>query len=151
VAQQTIFDKIVDGTIPSYKVWQDNDYLAFLTPFGNTPGQTVVIPKQNPGAYVFDLEDDAIAGLMVAAKKVAKLLEKAFDVERVAVVFEGQEVPYVHVKLYPMHNAFADRSAFPRQLMFFPQYPGYISTIEGPRMSDDQLQSIQQKITEAAQ
>jgi diadenosine tetraphosphate (Ap4A) HIT family hydrolase len=149
-AEQTLFDKIVDGTIPSYKVWEDDAYLAFLTPFANTPGVTVVIPKKNPGAYVFALDDQVIAGLMVAVKKVAHALEKVFDVERVATVFEGEAVPHVHAKLYPMHHMSDDRSNFPQQEVFFSQYPGYITTVEGPMMSDEQLSQIQQKIKEAA-
>jgi diadenosine tetraphosphate (Ap4A) HIT family hydrolase len=150
MAAQTIFDKIIDGSIPSYKVWEDDQYLAFLTPFANTPGATVVIPKQNPGGYVFDMDDEAIAGLMTATKQVANLLKKAFAIERVAAVFEGQEVAHVHVKLYPMHQASTDFKPSPQQDVFFPQYPGYITTMEGPRMSDEQLAAIQQKVLRAA-
>ena len=48
----TLFDKIISGEIPSYKVWEDDKHLAFLTPFPNTPGLTVLIPKKNPGDIV---------------------------------------------------------------------------------------------------
>jgi histidine triad (HIT) family protein len=146
VSDRTLFDEIIDGNIPSWKVWEDDRYLAFLTPFANTPGVTVVVPKQNPGDYVFDLDDDAIAGLMQAAKKVAKLLEKGLGVERVALVFEGEAVPHVHVKLYPMHDFAVDRSKFPKTTVFFPAYPGYIDTHEGPKMDDAKLNEIQAKI-----
>lgn len=54
----TIFDKIVRGEMHSYKVWEDDSFLAFLTPFPNTPGLTVVIPKHNPGDYIFGLNDE---------------------------------------------------------------------------------------------
>lgn len=148
MSERTLFDKIIDGEIPSWKVWEDDDYLAFLTPFPNTLGMTIVVPKQNPGDYVFDLSDDALTGLMLAAKKVAKLLEKALQVDRVALVFEGEAVPHVHAKLYPMHNVGNDRSKFPKHQAFFPVYPGYIATVEGPRMSDEQLTEIQTKIRE---
>lgn len=146
MAEKTLFDKIVSGEIPSYKVWEDDSYLAFLTPFANTPGATVVVPKQNPGDYVFDLDDEAILELMRAAKKAAKLLEKGLNVKRVALVFEGEAVPHVHVKLFPMHAVDADRSLLPRIQPFFPTYPGYINTADGPRMDDEQLAEIQQKI-----
>jgi histidine triad (HIT) family protein len=149
MTSNTLFDKIVAREIPAWIVYEDDNYLAFLTPFANTPGVTVVIPKQNPGEYIFDMDDAAIAGLMVAAKKTARHIEKGLGVERVAVVFEGEMVPYVHVKLYPMHNFALDRSTFPKQQVFFPQYPGYISTVEGPKMSDEQLAEIQQKIIKA--
>ena len=149
MAEQTLFDKIVAREIPAYIVWEDDAYCAFLTPFANTPGVTVVVPKQNPGDYIFDLDDNQISGLMTAAKKVAKAIEKALQVERVAVVFEGEAVPHVHAKLYPMHGLERDRSNFPKQELFMTQYPGYITTIEGPKMDDAQLTEIQQKIEAA--
>jgi diadenosine tetraphosphate (Ap4A) HIT family hydrolase len=150
MAERTIFDEIVDGNIPSRKVWEDEQYLAFLTPFGNTYGATVVIPKQNPGGYVFDADNEAIAGLMAAAKTAAKILEKALGVTRIAAVFEGEAVQHLHVKLYPMHEFDADRSKFPKQSAFFPVYPGYISTAEGRQMSDETLDEIHRKVQEAA-
>lgn len=146
MVEKTLFDKIVDGTIPAWKIWEDDQYLAFLTPFASTPGATVVVPKVNPGDYVFDLTDEAMAGLMGAAKKTAKLLEQALGVIKVAAVFEGEAVPHVHVKLYPMHDVDADRSKLPQHEVFFPVYPGYIMTANGPKMSDEELQAMQQKI-----
>ena len=144
--QPTLFDKIIAGEIPAYFVWEDEQFVAFLTPFANTPGATVVVPRQNPGDYAFNLDDQQLAGLMIATKKVAKLLEKALDVQRVAMVFEGEAVPHVHTKLYPMHHMDADRSNNPKQTVFFPTYPGYVSSIEGPKMDDTQLKEIQQRI-----
>jgi len=150
MADKSLFEKIVDNEIPSFKVWEDDSYLAFLTPFANREGVTIVIPKKNVSDYIFAMDDEAIAGLMVATKKVAKLLERAFNTRRIAMVFEGEAVPHIHAKLYPMHNIDADRSNFPKQTAFFPSYPGYISTVEGPRMDDQQLQEIHDKIKKAA-
>ena len=150
MAERTIFDEIVDGNIPSYKVYEDENYLAFLTPFGNTPGQTVVVPKNNPGEYVFDVDAEVVASLMAAAKKTAKILEAALGVSRIAVVFEGEAVPHLHIKLFPMHEFDADRSKFPKQSAFFPVYPGYIMTAEGKYMSDDELKTIHEKIQKVA-
>jgi diadenosine tetraphosphate (Ap4A) HIT family hydrolase len=149
MCERTIFDEIVDGNIPSWSIWEDEQYLAFLTPFASTPGATVVIPKKNPGDYVFDLDDQTVSGLMVASRKVAKLLEKAFGASRVALVFEGEAVPHIHTKLYPMHELEGDRSKFPKQEVFFPVYPGYIMTASGPKLSDEELDKLQQKIREA--
>jgi diadenosine tetraphosphate (Ap4A) HIT family hydrolase len=143
----TIFDEIVSGEMPSWKVWEDDDYLAFLTPFANTPGQTVVIPKQNLGDYVFNLDDAAYTGLLNATKRVGKILEKAFDTPRVAMVFEGTGVAHVHAKLYPLHGKLAgETEVWSKHQEFYPEYVGYISTVEGPRMSDEELTNIQQKI-----
>jgi len=152
MAQKTIFDEIIAGNIPAWKVWEDGKYLAFLTPFANTPGLTVVIPKQNPGDYIFNMDDLEIAGLMSAAKKVAKMLEKALVVSRVGLVFEGEGVAHVHAKLYPMHGQLNPErlQALAHHQEFYPEYPGYISTVEGPRMTDEQLNDIQSKIRKAA-
>ena len=149
-SEPTIFDKIIAGEIPSYIVWQDEKYVAFLTPFAGTPGLTLVIPRQNPGDYVFDLGDEDIAGLMRATKKVAKLLEEALGVKRVALVFEGTGVAHVHAKLYPLHGALASQTnVWSSHQEFYPEYVGYISTVEGPKMADSELAKIQKKILEA--
>jgi histidine triad (HIT) family protein len=143
----TIFDKIISGEIPSFKVWEDDRYLAFLTPFPNTPGFTVVIPKQNQGDYVYDLSPDQLQGLMEATRQVAKLLEKAFDTPRVALIFEGTGVPYVHAKLIPLHGKLGSQTdVWSHHQEFYPEYIGYLTTTEGPRMSDDQLRDIQNMI-----
>lgn len=147
----TIFDQIVSGEMPAWKIWEDDNYLAFLTPFANTPGQTVVIPKQNIGDYVFSLDDIAYIGLLNATKKVANILEKAFETPRVAMVFEGTGVAHVHAKLYPLHGKLAGETAvWSKHQEFYPEYVGYISTVEGPRMSDEELANIQQKIVGVA-
>ncbi|CAN5331149.1 hypothetical protein BH09PAT4_BH09PAT4_06790 [soil metagenome] len=146
----TLFDKIISGEIPSWTIWEDDDYLAFLTPFGNTPGASVVIPKRNLGDYVFDLEPSDYSGLMTASKTVAKLLEKAFNTPRVALVFEGTGVAHVHAKLYPLHGKLAaETEVWSSHQEFYPEYIGYISTVEGPKMADDELTRTQQQIIEA--
>jgi diadenosine tetraphosphate (Ap4A) HIT family hydrolase len=125
--------------------------LAFLTPFASTPGLTVVVPKVNPGDYVFNLDATAQQGLVGAATKVAKVLERALEVTKVGMVFEGEGVPHVHAKLYPMHGVETGRAAASvKYQAFYPEYPGYLSTVEGPRMSDEQLGDIQAKIQKAA-
>jgi len=152
MTEPTLFDKIVDGSIPSFKVWEDEAYMAFLTPFPSTPGLTVVIPKKNPGDYVFAVDDDVMTGLMLAAKKVATLLEKALGVSRVGLVFEGTGVAHLHAKLYPLHGDLAGQTnVWSKHQEFYPEYVGYFTTVEGPRMSDEQLKEIQTKIQEADQ
>lgn len=151
MAQRTLFDEIIDGTIPAWKVWEDAQYLAFLTPFPNTPGLTVVIPKVNPGDYLFNLDVDVCHGLIDAASRVAKKLEKALGVQRVAVVFEGTGIAHVHAKLYPLHGELgSETNVWSKHLEFHPQYNGYLTTAEGPRMSDDELAEIQRRIQEVS-
>ncbi len=148
---ETIFDKIVNGEMKSWKVWEDDRFLAFLTPFPNTPGLTVVIPKENPGSYVFSLDDELYGEMMVAVKKVANLLEKSLGVSRVAVVFEGTGVPYVHAKLYPLHGELAEGigSAVTHEKVLSEQYMGWLNTQDGPKMDDERLDEIQARILSA--
>ena len=150
MAEPTLFDKIVDGSIPSFTVWEDDKHLAFLTPFPNTPGFTVVIPKKNPGDNYLSVDEAVFAELMVAAKKVARLLQKAFGVQRVGLVIEGEGVPHLHVKLIPMHGQRDADDTSADHAVFTEQYQGFLTTADGPRMSDDQLKAIQQKIVEAS-
>lgn len=147
---ETIFDKIVRGDIKSWKVWEDDKYMAFLTPFPNTPGFTVVIPKENKGDYVFSLSDVDYIDFLNAVKKVAKILEKAFNTPRVAMVFEGTGVAYVHAKLIPLHGKLAsETNVWSSHNEFNAEYLGYLTTAEGPKMEDEELVSIQEKIIRA--
>jgi histidine triad (HIT) family protein len=147
---ETIFDKIIRNEIPSFKVWEDEKYLAFLTPFPNTPGFTVVIPKVNHGDYVFSLSDEQYTEFLLATKHVAKLLEKALDVVRVALVFEGTGVAHVHAKLIPLHGELASQTGvWSDHTEFTEQYKGWLTTSEGPKMDDSRLKEIQEKILTA--
>lgn len=149
--RDTIFDKILNGEIDSYPVWEDGNYLAFLTPFPNTPGSTVVIPKHYQGDYVFDLDDKQYSNLLIATKKVAKLIEKALDAKRVAMVFEGTGVAYVHAKLYPLFGSLASQTdVWVGENEFNEEYRGWITTLEGPGMEKTRLIEIQSKIKDCA-
>jgi histidine triad (HIT) family protein len=149
MSKPTLFDKIMSGEIPAYKVWEDANFLAFLTPFANTPGFTVVIPKRNPGENYLSIDDKVYSETLVAAKKVARLLQKAFKVDRVGLVIEGEGVPHLHVKLIPMHGQHDQTGPHADHVEFYEMYPGYLTTVEGPKMSDERLAEIQKTIMEA--
>src|SRR6185369_12596591 len=105
VMEDCIFCKIVSGEVPSHKVWEDEKHMAFLTIFPNTVGVTVVITKDHNPSYIFENTDEVVSKLMLATKKVAKILDSTFeDVGRTGVVFEGFGVDHLHSKLYPMHG-----------------------------------------------
>jgi len=97
----TIFTRIIRGEIPCYKIAEDDRYFAFLDINPLRAGHTLVIPKVETD-YIFDLEDDQLAGLMVFAKKVALAIEKSIPCARIGVAVVGLEVPHVHVHLVPM-------------------------------------------------
>lgn len=150
-SEPTLFDKIVNGDIPAWKVWEDDNYLAFLTPWPNTPGFTVVVPKQNPGDNYLDVDDAAFTGLLLAAKKVAGILRKAFDTYRVALVLEGEGVPHLHAKLIPLHGLGTDSGLHRHEPIFNATYQGFLTTANGPKMKDEELTEIQAKIQKVAQ
>lgn len=102
----TIFTKIINGEIPCYKVAENDRYFAFLDIAPMTKGHTLVIPKfeaDNEGDYIFGMDDEMYAGLMMFAKQVAKAIEAAVPCKRVGVAVMGMEVPHVHVHLIPMN------------------------------------------------
>lgn len=148
--EPTIFDKIVSGELPSRKVWEDDNYVAFLTRWPNTPGFTVVVPKKNPGDNYVDVDEAAYTGLLLAARKVAALLRKAFGVYRVGLVIEGEGVPHLHVKLIPMHGRGDETGVHEHKPAFTEVYQGFLTTANGPEASDEELEAIQKKIQEAA-
>ena len=102
----TLFTRIINGEIPSYKVAEDDKYYAFLDINPLQKGHTLVIPKlPEPEAdYIFDLDDETFAGLMVFAKQVARGLKEATGCKRVGVAVLGMEVNHVHVHLVPMNS-----------------------------------------------
>lgn len=99
----TIFTKIVSGEIPCYKVAEDDNYLAFLDISPLAIGHVLVIPKVEID-YIFDMEDELYAGLMLFAKNVSKAVRKAIPCKRVGVAVIGLEVPHAHVHLVPLNN-----------------------------------------------
>ncbi|MDB5257499.1 MAG: family hydrolase [Chitinophagaceae bacterium] len=102
----SIFTKIINGEIPCYKIAEDSRYFAFLDIQPLVEGHTLVVPKQEVD-YIYDLDDETLAGLHVFAKKVAKGIEKVVRCKRIAVSVIGLEVPHAHVHLIPL-NAMRD-------------------------------------------
>lgn len=99
----TVFSKIVAGEIPSYKVAEDENYYAFLDINPLAKGHTLVIPKKEVD-YIFDLDDETLAGLTLFAKKVAHKIKSKIECRKVAMVVLGLEVPHAHIHLIPMNS-----------------------------------------------
>lgn len=99
----SIFTRIVNGEIPSYKVAEDENYYAFLDIMPVAKGHTLVIPKKEVD-YLFDLDDETYAGLQLFAKKVAVGLKKAIPCVKVGILVLGLEVPHAHIHLIPMQS-----------------------------------------------
>ena len=99
----TIFSKIVSGEIPSYKVAESVEFLAFLDVSPLAEGHVLVIPKKEVD-YIFDLDDETYTGLQLFAKIVAEGLKEAITCKRIGVAVIGLEVPHVHIHLIPMNR-----------------------------------------------
>lgn len=99
----SVFTKIIQGDIPSYKVAENEKFYAFLDISPLSKGHTLVVPKVEVD-YIFDLEDTLLAEMMVFAKGVAKAIEKVVPCARVGVAVIGLEVPHAHIHLVPIHG-----------------------------------------------
>ncbi len=99
----TVFESIVRGDLPAYKIAETNDYLAFLDIRPLTKGHTLVIPKK-PIDYILDLDEELYVGLWLFAKEVARAIHAVVTCERVAFAVVGLEVPHAHIHLVPIHS-----------------------------------------------
>ncbi|MFA6080632.1 MAG: HIT family protein [Candidatus Gracilibacteria bacterium] len=145
-----IFCQIAHKKSHSHVIWEDEKFIAFLSIFPNTEGVTVVIPKTHYSSYIFDLPDEVLSELLIATKKVAKMLDlKLEDVGRTALVFEGFGVDHVHAKLFPMHGTANMEKWKPLKSnvdKYFSTYEGYISSHDYKKADDKYLSEIALKI-----
>lgn len=100
----TLFTRIANGEIPSYRIAEDDRFYAFLDIHPLREGHTLVIPRQATDRF-FDLSDDLLAGILPFAKPIAQAIEKAFPCNRCGIAVVGLEVPHAHVHLVPIDSA----------------------------------------------
>jgi histidine triad (HIT) family protein len=103
---ESIFTKIINGDIPSYKIAEDDKYFAFLDINPNAKGHTLCIPKKEVDK-IMDMDEALYLGLMAFSRRVGKAIQAAIDCKRVGITVIGLEVPHVHVHLIPL-NKMAD-------------------------------------------
>lgn len=149
-----IFCKIVSGEIPAHKFWEDEAHIAFLSIFPNTEGFSVVATKKHLPSYAFANSNEDLSALVLATKKVAKILDETFEsVGRTGMFFEGFGVDHLHSKLFPMHGT-GDMGSWkpsekPRE-EFYEKYPGYLSSHDSKRADDKELAELAEKLKETA-
>jgi len=140
-----IFCQIIEGKIPSYRIYEDCDNIAILDIFPNTRGMTLVIPKEHYDSYAFEMQDDAYTKFFLTAKKIGKELDKKLAVQRTALVAEGMGINHVHIKLYPLHGLGPEfKPMIPNGEHYFKKYRGYITTLLGPRANDGEMKKLQE-------
>jgi diadenosine tetraphosphate (Ap4A) HIT family hydrolase len=151
-----IFCEIVAGRFQTPGIfWQDADFMAFLSIDPNTEGFSCVIPKEHHGSDVLKMSDDALQRFIVAAKKVAQVLENYFDdVGRVGVIMEGTGIDHAHIKLVPFHGTEDLKRGEWKQYpldkeIWFDRYEGWIASAGGPRVPDDKLKELADRIRQS--
>ena len=109
----SVFTKIINGEIPSYKIAEDEHFIAFLDVNPNAIGHTLCVPKQEINK-IFEMEEEHYLSLMKFSRKIAVTLEKAISCKRIGVAVVGLEVPHVHVHLIPLQ--YMDYMRFQRKV-----------------------------------
>ncbi len=145
-----VFCKIAKGETPCHKIWEDEKHLAFLSIFPNTEGFSVVIIKEHNPSYAFDNPDEILSGLVLATKKVAKLIDRKLpDVGRTGMILEGFGIDHLHAKLFPMHGTEKIKGWKPiksKVNKYFEKYEGYISSHDWKRADDKKLAELARRI-----
>jgi histidine triad (HIT) family protein len=100
----TIFSKIIAGEIPSYKIAENDNFMAFLDAFPLVKGHVLVVPKIEIDK-IFDLPDSYLASMLLFAKPIAHAIEKTIDCNRCGITVMGMEVPHAHMHLIPINSA----------------------------------------------
>jgi histidine triad (HIT) family protein len=152
-----IFCEIVSGNIKTTGVfWQDEKFMAFLAIDPNTEGFTCVVPKKHFVSDVLKMPDSELQDFIVAAKKVAHVLEAHFpDVGRVGVMMEGTGIDHAHIKLVPLHGTEHLKAGAWKQMLsgkkfWFDTYEGWISSGGGPMADPEKLKQLAANLTEKA-
>ncbi len=135
-----IFCKIVKGEIPSFKIYEDNDFIAILDLFPNTRGMALVLTKEHFDSYAAEMNDKTYTEFFLTAKKISKLMDEKLSVRRTALVMEGMGINHAHIKLYPLHGLDSGfKEILSKESVYFEEYQGYITTQPGPKASDEEL------------
>lgn len=139
-----LFPRIVRGEEKQWRVWEDEEHVAFLTPFPNTPGLTVLVPRKPLSSDIFRLEEGDYRQLALASRKVSQLLEAGLGAWGMGLIFEGFEIDYAHAKLIPLISSpdDAEMSLSCPAPEFFDRYPGYVTSVCGPPASRESLHEI---------
>lgn len=147
-----IFCEIVAGRILAASFWDNDEFLAFLSIDPNTEGFSCVIPRQHYGSDVLKMPDEVLERFILAAKKVAGVLESYYsDVGRVGLVMEGTGIDHAHIKLIPMHGTGHMKRGEWKQIHaaqehWFEKYEGWISSAGGPMADREKLKELAEQL-----
>lgn len=153
--KKCIFCEIAQGRMQPMsggKFWENDRYIAWLSPFPNTEGFTVVIPKKHYGSDVLQMPDSALKDFIIEAKKIAAhLVERLDDVGRVGLIMEGTGIDHAHIKLVPFHGTGYMKRGEWKQVhsavdTYFEKYEGWIASNDGPKADEAKIKSLADKL-----
>lgn len=147
-SDDNLFSRIVRGEQKQWRVWEDCQHVAFLTPYPNSPGITILAPRKPLSSDVFKLQEADYKALILATYKVGQLLEDKMSAQGVALIFEGFEIDYAHSKLIPLVLSPDGTSPAQLQTECFQSYPGYVSSLDGPAADPGEIKDIHSKMTQ---
>jgi histidine triad (HIT) family protein len=101
--EDCLFCKIIKGEIPSYKIWEDKNFFAFLDINPINPGHTILVPKKHLD-YIFNLEEPLYSEIFKTAQKLSEPLKRAVGAKRVALAIEGFAISHIHIHLIPVNK-----------------------------------------------
>ncbi len=128
--ENCVFCKIIKGEISSFKIWENEEFLAILDINPNTRGMTLVLPKNHYESDMLKVPEDVYQKLMLVSRSVAEILQKKLEPKRVVLIMEGLGVNHAHAKLYPVYDA----------------HEGGVSTALGPQADFKELQELAEKL-----
>jgi histidine triad (HIT) family protein len=143
-----LFCDIISGKEKAWKVYEDEHHVAFLTPFPNTPGFTVLVTREHQMSDVLGLDEQRYIEFLKSARTLAQKLNQKLGTKRTGLIIEGMGIDHAHIKLIPMHGIpegdwqpiLSDKKEFSKQ------YGGFLTTHDGPRMKEEELTAIQSRI-----
>ena len=150
-----IFCEIASGKIEPMsggKFWENEKYMAWLSPFPNTKGFTVVIPKKHYGSDVLQMPDKELAEFIIEIKKISEhLLSKLENVGRIGLIMEGTGIDHAHVKLFPLNGTEYLKKGEWKQInsgvnTYFEKYMGYICSNDGPKADEKSIRELAEKL-----
>jgi diadenosine tetraphosphate (Ap4A) HIT family hydrolase len=143
-----IFCKIVKWEIPSQKIWENDEFMAFLDLSPNCKWQSLIIPKNHYDSDLFEVSDEEFYWrYLKAASEVANMLKNKLWVVRVGMIMEWMGVNHLHIKLYPMYGLNKEwEPSESRREVFFEKYPWYLTTEMWRARSQEELAEVAQQI-----
>jgi len=145
-SDKNLFAQIVRGELQQWRIWQDKQHVAFLTPFPNTPGYTVVVPRRPLSSDIFSLDKEDYIAFIEACKKVALLLQVSLNAHGTSIIFEGLEIDYAHAKLIPLLTSPQAVATPSKNSEFVAKYPGFVTSVSGPKAETLSLDDVFQQI-----